>query len=123
MGNFLSDIIREATNTDIAMINTYSVMYDHRWHYDENGEKYKIIPEGNISMNMAKEIYGFPNHIVKFKILGKDIKKILNHNGKKEFLHFSGIRFTYWLKKDYKLSVSGDNFSLVSDIYIGYKAN
>ncbi len=95
LGNFLSDVMREAAATDIAMVNTYGTLYDHRWQYKEQDIRYKTVPQGVLTRGTIAEIYPFNNRITRLRLTGRQLKQILRQNGTMDFFHFSGLQYKY----------------------------
>lgn len=69
----IANIIKEVTNSDIALQNTYGVR--------------RSLPAGQITYGMIYEALPFDNMVVTLKLKGVDVKKIVEHslsNGKEE---------------------------------------
>ena len=84
----VAETIRKASNSDIGMINAGGVREE--------------IPEGDIKIEHVIKVFPYDNYIVKLKIDGKVLKKIveisIKNMGENGFLHFSGINVS--IKKD-----------------------
>ncbi len=76
--NFITDVMREATGADIAIINNLAVRKDLR---------------GIISISKLRDILFFDNELVTMDLTGEEIDKILSSNAKKggTIYRFSGV--------------------------------
>lgn len=76
--NFITDVMREATGADIAIINNPAVRKDLR---------------GVISISKLKDVLYFDNELVTMDLTGEEIEKILSSNAKKggTIYRFSGV--------------------------------
>lgn len=89
LGNFLTDVLRDRMQTDLAFINGGAIRIN-----DD-------IPPGPIRNYDFEGIFYFDNAIVSFEVTGAELLELLRisvakaHTGHGRFLQVSGIRFRY----------------------------
>jgi 5'-nucleotidase / UDP-sugar diphosphatase len=87
IGNFISDVMREKTNTDVAFLNSGGIR--------------KSMPAGPITKMDILEILPFSNYVVVFECTGQQIFDIVknsidqNVNGDSGILQLSGVECHY----------------------------
>ncbi len=102
IGNFICDIMRKKTGTDIAFINSGAIRNN--------------IPKGRITLEQVFTLLSFDNILVTMKLTGKQILKILEQNAKLEhgILQVSGMEIRY--------DLSEPAGSRVREVYIGRRS-
>jgi len=89
VGNFVTDVMREALSADVAVMNGGGIRGD------------KIIPPGPLT---SRDVYGlvpFSNAVVKVELTGTALRQMLEHglaqadNQGGGFLQVSGVQLTY----------------------------
>lgn len=89
LGNFLSDVIRERLDSDVAFVNGGAIRIN-----DD-------IPPGPVRNYDLEGIFYFDNKVVSFEITGAQLLELLRtsvsraHAGHGRFLQVAGIRFRY----------------------------
>jgi len=83
LGNWLTDVMREYADADIAFQNSGGIRKD--------------LPAGPIRIRDLWEISPFGNHFVRFHITGQQLLKIIRHQitDPREFLQVSGLQYRY----------------------------
>lgn len=93
LGNFLTDVIRDKMETDIAFINGGGIRIND-----------DIPANGTITAYDMEGIFYFENNLVDFELTGEELLDILNisvqnvDKGDGRFLQVSGIKFKYHAK-------------------------
>ena len=102
MGNFICDIMRKKTGTDIAFINSGAIRNN--------------IPKGRITMEQVFTLLPFDDILVTMKLTGKQILEIMEQNAKLEhgILQVSGMEIRYDLSEPVG--------SRIREVYIGRRA-
>ncbi len=80
-GEFFCDLMRKEMQTDIVFFNGGGVRAE--------------VPKGNVTYRTIKDIFPFPNKMVKLAMTGKDIHEVLEHgisNTGLRMLRFSGLK-------------------------------
>ncbi|MBS3955362.1 MAG: bifunctional metallophosphatase/5'-nucleotidase [Methylomicrobium sp.] len=89
LGNFLTDVIREHMNTDIAFTNGGGIRINDN------------IPPGPITVYDMEGLFYYDNGLVSFELTGAQILDVLknsvskSHLGNGRFLQVAGLRFKY----------------------------
>jgi len=80
-GEFFCDLMRKEMRTDIVFFNGGGVRAE--------------VPQGNVTYRTIKDVFPFPNKMVKLVMTGKDIHEVLEHgisNTGLRMLRFSGLK-------------------------------
>jgi len=89
LGNFIADVMREAHQADVAVMNGGGIRGD------------KIIPPGELTRRDVYTLVPFSNAVVKVEVTGAALRQMLEHglaqadNQGGGFLQVSGLRATY----------------------------
>lgn len=84
LGQWTADVMREATNADIAFQNAGGIRTN--------------IPAGNITMGKLYEVFPFDNTLVTVEMTGAQVMKVLHHgikNSNVNMVQFSGLKVVY----------------------------
>lgn len=94
LGDFLADVVRERTKTDIAFINGGGIRINDN------------IPPGPVTTYDMEGIFYYDNNLVSFPLTGAQLLDVLrnavskSHYGDGRFLQISGFRFKYHAKTE-----------------------
>jgi 2',3'-cyclic-nucleotide 2'-phosphodiesterase (5'-nucleotidase family) len=96
IGNFITDKLRNLTNTDVAFQNTYGIRDD--------------IKKGDITLRDVFKALPFENTLVTMTLSGKQIEEVMRQNigGNNVDIQVSGMSVKYWAKDDrspYRLKI------------------
>jgi 5'-nucleotidase / UDP-sugar diphosphatase len=89
IGNFITDVIRDWADADVAMYNGGSIRAD------------RIIEPGPLTIRDVIETLPFENHIVKLELTGQTLLEVLElsvssvEEGHGRFMQVSGLSFTF----------------------------
>jgi 2',3'-cyclic-nucleotide 2'-phosphodiesterase (5'-nucleotidase family) len=98
VGNWLCDVIREETGSDIALLNSGGIR--------------KRIPEGPITLKDIAEMLPFENYVQTFSCSGGDIMKIVQENATHGILQVSGLKYKWkW----------NDDKAVIYDVFVNGK--
>lgn len=90
LGYFVSDIIRKEVDAQIGMMNSGGIRC--------------AIEKGNITVGKLYEVLPFDNTVVKIKLTGEQLKRVVNNGIKNEsigWIEIAGLKVEYDLSKDF----------------------
>jgi len=97
LGNYITDVIRESTTSDFAILNSGGIR--------------KSLPAGPITKKDIYEILPFSNYVMTFSCTGAQLIELLTDNLQETIqdedgiLQVSGISYTYRVEKDSSVSI------------------
>ncbi|OGS07872.1 MAG: hypothetical protein A2270_02350 [Elusimicrobia bacterium RIFOXYA12_FULL_51_18] len=117
IGNWMTDAMRRQAGTDMAFQNTAGIR--------------SVLTKGTLKMRDIYQVMPFENTLVKLKMTGTNIKKLIRDNmrGGRAKIQISGLTVKFklspedkvtdiTLEKDEKVITDGDEFTVVTNNYL-----